>query len=1441
MKKISKQLKKGLAVLLVALILVSALKFLIFKPKIAFADSTLGFNEGYGATVNDNNSNITGTITNAIWKQEELCKFGKCLYFDGTGDLINFGDDADLDHVAADNFTIEGWFRTQDITSGTRVLVSKYNSATSTDGGYKVYMDSNGYLIFGIDDDQTSFPEDSASTSTTAFDDNKWHHFAAVKTGTTSITLYVDGIQYQTDSSISATGTLANTDTFYVGIDGDGSSNGFAGFLDEVTVRNTARSSAEIKADLASISPSRGSAAVFGPDLSHLSDGLVGYWKMDETNWGTPSCSGTPILDSSGNNFHADTCPTTTGPTGGITGKFGNGGDFDEVNDYVLTGGSSKWSTLTNTTVSFWVKPDAVAGTAHILNNYASSTDQWGFRWTSTNFIQLYDDIDNAGYTGCQASLTPGTWYHIIGTLNDNGDGTYKNQLYINGVSQNCSHNSSASWSSYSGNLYIGASTSSSGFFNGTIDDVRIYNRSISPNEISQLYNFAPSPVGYWKMDEGIWNNDCSTSTVFDSSTNGFTGKACPSSTGPTGTSTGKFGAAGNFDGTNDYVDIGDSFYSDSLTVEAWVYLKSLSASQSNIVVKRNGSAVTAGTNEYELSINSTGKLVWQSWDSGGTGDVMTSTSTLSVNTWYHVAISYPGNGAGNANMYINGVLDKQQAFAYAIVDGSSRIQIGARSGNNNARYFNGYIDDTKIYNYARTSGQIIEDMNGGHPAPGSPIGSTVAKWKMDEGYGTTANDSSINANNLTLSTASWTNSGKFGKAFNGLTNVRLSRTDDADLDFLGDEDFSFSLWFKSDSATNPSANEYLLEKGGNIATDAIGYAIYTSAASDGLICFGIDDDSTSFPEDSVCSTSDLYDNTWHHIVARKTGTTRLDLYVDGKANGTPDTSISATGTLANASTFYIGDTNGTDGTDEFLGDIDEVQVYRSALSSESILAVFNQGSGTTLGSLSTDSSNNPSNSDIDSYCPPGQGSTCTPPVGYWKFDENTGTVSNDSSGNGYSGSIASGTLRFTPGKLGSAFLTNNADGVTDRILVGDIAALDFTNSQSFTISSWAKHVAKENSNYFIYYKGAESNTNAGYNFGVNSSVKYECNYTDGNGSGMETVASTTTADSTWRHVSCVMDRSGTATGTIGFHMYVDGKLEASDTSLTEGSSVSTNDIQIGETDGAYEMTVGIDDLKIYNYARTPAQTNWEMNKGAPSGWYKFDECTGTTAYNSSPNTSIGNATITIGASGTYTSAGTCNSGTATHSWNAGTTGKLNSAFAVDTTNDYAFVADASGLDFSSDLSVAAWVYTDTLPSVATKNIEIVNKYLTTGNQRSYRLMVDKADDKYYFYADGDGASGSTNLVGSDITITTGAWHHVVGVFTGSVSRIYVDGVLQSGSANQGFTTIFNGTADLVIGMDANKSTAPAAAKFDDIRLYNYPLTSQQIKTIMNNGAAVKY
>ena len=144
--------------------------------------------------------------------------------------------------------------------------------------------------------------------------------------------------------------------------------------------------------------------------------------------------------------------------------------------------------------------------------------------------------------------------------------------------------------------------------------------------------------------------------------------------------------------------------------------------------------------------------------------------TAFTTGKWYHV-VGVKENST--VTLYVNG--DSGQTTTATptgtIYDSDEIFSIGAEdSGSGRAA---AKIDDVRIYNYARTQEQIIEDMNAGHPAPGSPVGSPVLHLKFNAGYGDTANDSSIQNNDGDLAGTcpgdatcpSWTNDGKFGKA----------------------------------------------------------------------------------------------------------------------------------------------------------------------------------------------------------------------------------------------------------------------------------------------------------------------------------------------------------------------------------------------------------------------------------------------------------------------------------------------------------------------------------------------------------------------------------------------------------------------------------------------------------------------------------------------------
>ena len=171
-------------------------------------------------------------------------------------------------------------------------------------------------------------------------------------------------------------------------------------------------------------------------------------------------------------------------------------------------------------------------------------------------------------------------------------------------------------------------------------------------------------------------------------------------------------------------------------------------------------------------------------------------------------------------------------------------------------------------------------------------------------------------------------------------------------------------MWFKSDSASNPGANEYLIDKGTTAR-----YSIYLDTS--GQPNFTVNDGTNS---DTITVSTDIYDGAWHHIVATKTGTNRTDLYIDGLSRGS-DTSLATTLTLANADSLTIGDSDATDNGDEFNGDLDEIKIYRAALTSEEVKTDFNRGASEVLGSLS-DYSGYQKTAAEQEYCVPG-GSDC--------------------------------------------------------------------------------------------------------------------------------------------------------------------------------------------------------------------------------------------------------------------------------------------------------------------------------------------------------------------------------------------------------------------------------------------------------------------------------
>jgi hypothetical protein len=1371
-------------------------------------------NEGYGTTAHDRASNATnGTLTGGpVWKSEAECISGKCLFFDGSDDNVTVSAPTS---VKTSTRTISFWIRPIHFNA-TQGIVSLGGS------NYYYGITTNGRLIESHQNTSNSQITSTSPLNTLVI--NSWYHVAFVTTTSgsdVSTSYYVNGKFIETDTYTDGHGVLYGTNLRVAQI----TTNYFQGYVDEVKVYPYARSADQIKADYNARGSTQGTGVRFGSNLKQtgesLTNGLVGWWKMDEASANTCSGGVNDSCDSSGNGNDG----TWTGNATSTSGRFGSGVTFDGTSDYInFADNTTHEMGTSDMSFSAWVNPTSNAASAYILRKSDAANANGYLLGVESGVVKIKLNGTTL-VASSTTTLTTGQWYFIAATVDRDG----RMSLYVNGVLEGFVDVSSIATTNLDTTAGLTISyNSATDAWNGKIDEVRMYKRVLEPREIAALYNWAPGPVGYWNLDER------SGTTANDKSGSDNAGTLISNPTW----SPGKFGSGvstTNGDGNASRVIITDPAsgvldFTDSqnYTISGWV---KTSASESVVDIVAKGEINQASETGYGISLSSSDdKAQCKYIDGNGSGTDEASSTTLlrTSGLWYHITCVMDRSGTAigqpGLHIFINGIKEGSDT---SLTEGSAANSSALRFGEGSSlREIEGTVDEVRIYNYARTPAQIIEDMNGGHPLGSSPVGSQVAYWQFDEGYGTTTQDTNINSLDGTLnnmaspgtSTSGWTNSGKFDKALNfDGSNDYVSVADNAALK-LGINSYALSVWIKR--AVGISGDEFILSKNGAGGSDEYDMFI----RSTGIINCRIGVGATLQSQSSVS----LADGNWHHVICNVNRSGYGQIYVDGKPSGTAIDLTAVTDNLTDTASLEIG-RRPIGGY--FNGTIDEVKIYAAALTPEQILIDYNQGQSTVMGALSTAPDGTTADwSSAREYCVPGDTATCDPPVGEWKLDERAGTTANDTSGNDNSGTLTNG-LTWKAGKFGSAISTTNGDGNASHISITDPASgiLDFTDSQDYTLSAWIKNSASENVVDFLAKGDITQATGTAYGITLSSTDnKAKCRYIDGNGSGTDEASSTTTIRHTgdWYHISCIMDRSGGSTGQAGLHIFINGVKEGSDTTLTEGSAANSSSLRIGEGSALREMEGSIDQVRIYNYARTPAQIAWDYNRGAPAAHYQFNECQGTTAYNAAATANEepagNNGTITIGSGGTNTSAGTC-TGVSGEAWKDGANGKFGASLEFDGSDDYVSTASTiSGFDQSSNFTLSAWVKTTT---------SFQRSILS--NRNSVGLFWGISSSKPFIFFNG---ASPTTFAGNK-TVDDGNWHLLTFIRSGTTSYHYVDGLLDSSLIQTGVPT---NTQTMRIAYDIANSTY-FTGQIDDVRIYNYALTSKQVELLYNENSTVRF
>ena len=416
------------------------------------------FDEASGDDVFDSAGSFDGTASGAV---RTVGAVGTAMSFDGADDVVTVA--AAALNLGGD-FTLSAWVRSPVTCAGDKVLLAK---GPTDAGGFELLLDEQNEVHFRASD-----IGDVASGM--VLPESEWTHVAVAYDGT-FLRFARNGATFSVKT---ATGSLGDeTADLGLGANAAESARYFEGRLDEVMVHNRTLSAAEIEQ--------------LGAPLFPLlrEEGLIAYWSFQE------GC-GTSVRDRSGNAYHGIL-------SGGGTwqpGVLDNSLLLDGIDDRIDLGNSlinpsGDWSFVC------WVRSDTpFSGTDVLLQKKGAPESFADFKLHLSNGSPGLSEAPAFGNPPGSGALGKvdgdGNWHHVATTYNGIDlkyyiDGTMKSfhtQVwgYVNGAA---------------GPTTIGAKPTGTDFFAGSIDEMALYNRVLTDDEITTLVEFSHNVPGDCNQD----------------------------------------------------------------------------------------------------------------------------------------------------------------------------------------------------------------------------------------------------------------------------------------------------------------------------------------------------------------------------------------------------------------------------------------------------------------------------------------------------------------------------------------------------------------------------------------------------------------------------------------------------------------------------------------------------------------------------------------------------------------------------------------------------------------------------------------------------------------------------------------------------------------------------------------------------------------------------
>ena len=644
--------------------------------------------------------------------------------------------------------------------------------------------------------------------------------------------------------------------------------------------------------------------------------------------FGDGNCLALYTLDYDGSDTGGNYDGTPGNVTFGVDGEINWGASFNGSNSYIELSTENTGLTLfdrTNYSISLWYYTSNITTSGRIFSQEDGGGSVIAIR--GDDFV-----IDTRDVSGSGASVvTPfsssnNAWNYVVLTY----DGTtYK--LYLNG---NQTPAATYAHSLYPTHATVGsdyrmalgarrASGSTSSVFNGVIDQVRIFDRAISPTEVSTLHgetatvhtpttdtnNYQDTITAYYKFD-GNANDE---TTNYDGTESNITYEF------------GRYGTAAVFNGTSSYVSLTDipSSVSADISISAWINADTLSGDRTIISLREN--------RLIEISINSgysAGQRLEFKFYDGGNKVINLNENLITVGNWHHICLT--AQAGGNMIAYFDGVAQGSPLAIGNVYVANQSDAIGAYYISSAGGFFDGKIDQVRIYGLLLDATEVANLYNEKQAYitknASDPFGdnSEEAFYELENNANDSTGSNTGVVNNVTFTSGSGL-FGTYAAEFNGSSYISADKSIFGTGDGTADV-FTISLWFNT--TTN---NGVLAGTRGNSNTS--GFILWL--LSDGTIRY--DEANATGSIDALTTTNTYDDGNWHNVVVTRNASNQATLYVDGSVQ--VSTTTITTALTSHTNNLFIGVYSA--GSLHYDGLIDQVRIFDRALDGDEVFKLY--------------------------------------------------------------------------------------------------------------------------------------------------------------------------------------------------------------------------------------------------------------------------------------------------------------------------------------------------------------------------------------------------------------------------------------------------------------------------------------------------------------------